>query len=87
MHGKPFTHFPRWKRVIRGLRTNGVVWALVLVVLGIIACIFVIKLAINASGLISYDFTGVVTSIMLSILILVLNDPFQLLAIRLVGLN
>jgi hypothetical protein len=84
VNGKVSLHFPKWKRFRRGVKGRGVTFTLVLVVLGIIACIFFIKYVINTTGVISYDMNGVITSLMLAILISLCNDPFQLLALRLV---
>ena len=59
--GKRYTHFPTWKRAVRGVKTQGVVFALVLVVLALIACIYTIKFVVTWTSSISYNVKGVVS--------------------------
>lgn len=60
--GKRYTHFPTWKRAVRGVKTQGVVISLVLVVLALIACIYTIKFVVTWTTAISYNSKGLVSS-------------------------
>lgn len=63
--GKRYTHFPTWKRAVRGVKTQGVIISLVLVVLALIACIYTIKFVVTWTTAISYNFKGVVSAFVL----------------------
>ena len=85
IHGKLETYYPRFKRFITSTFTCSVVMVLVWIVIGVIACIFAIRILISKSGftVAGYDISSVVASLLISLQIQFLNSFFTDVAIEL----
>lgn len=76
--GKPAKYFSRWVRSKRAFKSNLLIGGMVLCVIGVVICIFAIRIAINFTGanIGGVGLAGVVSSILLALQIQFLNKFF-----------
>ena len=83
--GKPTKYFNRWTRSKRAFKSNLLICGMVLVVIGVVICIFAIRVAINKAevAFAGVDLGGVVASVLIALQIQILNRFFGECAIKL----
>lgn len=67
--GKPMLYYPRERRARAQMFSNSVIYAFVMVVIGVIGSIFALRIAINASGAAigGVELAGIVASVLLAV--------------------
>jgi threonine/homoserine/homoserine lactone efflux protein len=83
--GKPTLYFSAWTRMRRSLLSQSVVSVMILVVIGVIAIIFTIRIAISQSGftVAGQDISGIIASLLIALQIQFLNGFFGEVALKL----
>ena len=85
VNGKPTLYYPREKRARQEFVSSAVIYAFILVVIGVIACIFALRIAIHATKATvgGVELSSVIASVLLALQIQILNGFFSDVAIRL----
>lgn len=83
--GKPYVFFSRYERLKRALFSSAAILGFTLVVIGVIAAIFAIRVAMTVANVIigSQPIADVTSSILIAIQVAVMNAIFDKLAVRL----
>jgi anoctamin-10/anoctamin-7 len=83
VNGKPTLYFPVLERSLRSLKTSGVIMVSIICVIGVIALIFLIQIAMSDIVINGTQVGGIVGSILLAVQIQVLNYYYGELALKL----
>jgi len=83
--GKPYVFFSRYERLKRALLSSVAIFGFTIVVIGVIAAIFAIRIAMSVANVVigTQNVANVVSSILISIQVFVMNKLFDNLALRL----